>query len=76
MKKVPQERYKVSVWPTAVIFGCNLMLIKTFIFVQETLIPDRELMRSLQPLAVGKQGQRILVKHPKTKVNFLETSLK
>ena len=47
------------------------MLIKTFIFVQETLIPDRELMRSLQPLAVGKQGQRILVKHPKTKVFFI-----
>lgn len=34
---------------------------------EETLIPDRELMRALQPLAVGKQGQRILVKHPKTK---------
>ena len=40
---------------------------------QETLIPDRELMRALQPLAVGKQGQRILVKHPKTKVRHAST---
>jgi cullin 3 len=57
--------------PLRFTFDCNLMLIKTCFFLQETLIPDRELMRSLQPLAVGKQGQRILVKHPKTKVFFI-----
>jgi cullin 3 len=33
----------------------------------ETLIPDRELTRALQPLSVGKTSQRILVKFPKTK---------
>jgi len=32
-----------------------------------TLIPDRELIRALQPLSVGKTSQRILVKTPKTK---------
>jgi cullin 3 len=34
---------------------------------EETSIPDRELTRALQPLALGKANQRILVKHPKTK---------
>merc|ERR1711884_592760 len=34
---------------------------------EETCIPDRELTRALQPLALGKANQRILVKHPKTK---------
>merc|ERR1719474_2548649 len=34
---------------------------------QETLIPDRELTRALQPLSVGKASQRILVKYPKSK---------
>jgi len=33
----------------------------------DTMIPDRELTRALQPLAIGKPSQRILVKHPKTK---------
>ena len=33
----------------------------------ETMIPDRELTRALQPLSVGKASQRILVKSPKTK---------
>lgn len=33
----------------------------------ETLIPDRELTRALQPLAIGKASQRILIKTPKTK---------
>jgi len=33
----------------------------------QTLIPERELTRALQPLAIGKPSQRILVKHPKTK---------
>jgi len=34
---------------------------------EETLIPDRELTRALQPLSVGKANQRILMKNPKTK---------
>ena len=34
---------------------------------EETCIPDRELTRALQPLALGKANQRILVKSPKTK---------
>jgi len=34
---------------------------------QETLIPDRDLTRALQPLSVGKASQRILVKYPKSK---------
>ena len=34
---------------------------------EETAIPDRELTRALQPLALGKAAQRILVKSPKTK---------
>ena len=34
---------------------------------EETLIPDRELTRALQPLSVGKTSQRILVKMPKSK---------
>merc|ERR1719273_1060391 len=34
---------------------------------EETSIPDRELTRALQPLAIGKQTQRILVKTPKSK---------
>ena len=33
----------------------------------ETSIPDRELIRALQPLAIGKASQRILIKNPKTK---------
>merc|ERR1719180_364933 len=33
----------------------------------ETMIPDRELTRALQPLSVGKSSQRILVKSPKSK---------
>merc|ERR1719273_2532295 len=33
----------------------------------ETMIPDRELTRALQPLSVGKPSQRILVKSPKSK---------
>jgi len=33
----------------------------------ETLIPERELTRALQPLAIGKPSQRILIKHPKSK---------
>merc|ERR1719213_951849 len=33
----------------------------------ETMIPDRELTRALQPLSVGKTSQRILVKTPKSK---------
>lgn len=34
---------------------------------EETMIPDRELTRALQPLSVGKASQRILVKTPKSK---------
>merc|ERR1712045_64884 len=34
---------------------------------EETSIPDRELTRALQPLAMGKANQRILVKTPKSK---------
>ena len=33
----------------------------------ETLIPDQELTKALQPLAIGKASQRILIKNPKTK---------
>merc|ERR1712037_608003 len=33
----------------------------------ETMIPDRELTRALQPLSVGKSSQRILVKSPESK---------
>jgi len=33
----------------------------------ETLIPERELTRALQPLAIGKPSQRILLKSPKSK---------
>ena len=34
---------------------------------EETSIPDRELTRALQPLCVGKSGQRVLLKSPKSK---------
>lgn len=34
---------------------------------EETCIPDRDLVRALQPLAVGKASQRILLKSPKSK---------
>ncbi|CAB4067201.1 CUL3 [Lepeophtheirus salmonis] len=34
---------------------------------EETSIPEKELTRALQPLAIGKASQRILVKSPKTK---------
>jgi cullin 3 len=34
---------------------------------EETSIPERELTRALQPLALGKASQRILVKSPKNK---------
>eukprot|EP00118_Oscarella_pearsei_P022269 m.254467 g.254467 ORF g.254467 m.254467 type:complete len:627 (+) comp40385_c0_seq6:318-2198(+) len=34
---------------------------------QETMIPDRDLTRSLQPLACGKASQRILAKEPKSR---------
>jgi len=34
---------------------------------EETSIPDRELTRALQPLAIGKASQRILIKNPKSK---------
>ena len=33
----------------------------------DTLIPDQELTKALQPLAIGKASQRILIKNPKTK---------
>lgn len=33
----------------------------------ETEIPDKELKRALQPLALGKMSQRVLSKDPKTK---------
>lgn len=35
--------------------------------LKKTGIPDRELTRALQPLALGKAGQRILQKSPKSK---------
>ncbi|TRY73733.1 hypothetical protein TCAL_06696 [Tigriopus californicus] len=34
---------------------------------EETSIPDRDLTRALQPLAIGKASQRILLKSPKSK---------
>jgi cullin 3 len=34
---------------------------------EETMIPERDLMRALLPLSVGKHSQRILVKSPKSK---------
>lgn len=34
---------------------------------EETMIPERDLMRALLPLSVGKHSQRILVKFPKSK---------
>ena len=34
---------------------------------EETSIPEQELTRALQPLALGKASQRILIKHPKSK---------
>eukprot|EP00088_Acartia_fossae_P013428 TRINITY_DN17039_c0_g1_i1.p1 TRINITY_DN17039_c0_g1~~TRINITY_DN17039_c0_g1_i1.p1 ORF type:complete len:776 (-),score=232.42 TRINITY_DN17039_c0_g1_i1:593-2920(-) len=34
---------------------------------EETMIPERDLMRALLPLSVGKHSQRILVKTPKSK---------
>jgi len=34
---------------------------------EETMIPERDLMRALLPLSVGKHSQRILVKLPKSK---------
>ena len=33
----------------------------------ETDIPSKDILRALQPLAIGKPTQRILIKHPKTK---------
>ena len=33
----------------------------------ETDIPDRDLIRALQSLALGKPTQRVLIKSPKTK---------
>lgn len=33
----------------------------------ETDIPQKDILRALQPLAIGKPSQRILLKHPKTK---------
>lgn len=33
----------------------------------ETDIPERDLIRALQSLAMGKATQRILIKNPKTK---------
>lgn len=34
---------------------------------QETDIPEKDLIRALQSLAMGKQQQRLLMKTPKTK---------
>jgi len=36
-------------------------------FIHETEIPEKDLLRALQSLAMGKVGQRILTKEPKTK---------
>ena len=33
----------------------------------ETEIPERDLMRAIQSLALGKMSQRVLTKEPKTK---------
>lgn len=35
--------------------------------LSETDIPERDLIRALQSLAMGKSSQRVLLKHPKTK---------
>jgi len=42
--------------------GFNLQEIQS-----ETDIPERDLIRALQSLAMGKATQRILIKNPKTK---------
>lgn len=34
---------------------------------QETDIPEKELIRALQSLSMGKPAQRLLVRNPKTK---------
>jgi hypothetical protein len=44
------------------IIGFNLQEIQS-----ETDIPERDLIRALQSLAMGKATQRILIKNPKTK---------
>lgn len=35
--------------------------------LNETDIPEKDLVRALQSLAMGKPTQRVLIKHPKTK---------
>lgn len=46
-----------------------ILLIKFFLqeIQNETDIPERDLVRALQSLAMGKATQRILLKHPRTK---------
>lgn len=35
--------------------------------LNETDVPEKDLVRALQSLAMGKPTQRVLIKHPKTK---------
>lgn len=35
--------------------------------LNETDVPEKDLIRALQSLAMGKATQRVLIKHPKTK---------
>jgi cullin 3 len=44
------------------VFNCGFQEIKS-----ETDIPERDLMRAVQSLALGKITQRVLSKDPKTK---------
>lgn len=47
---------------------CNLSLCLPIQEIKnETDIPERDLMRALQSLALGKITQRVLTKEPKTK---------
>ena len=58
----------VTTYQTCILLMFNTNEKLTFAEIQEdTMIPERELTRALQPLAIGKPSQRILVKHPKTK---------
>jgi len=41
---------------------------------QETDIPERELVRALQSLSMGKPAQRLLVRNSKTKTKDIEPS--
>ena len=62
------QNFHISIFQMCLLLLFNMRETMTYEEIKdESSIPDRELTRALQPLAIGKASQRILIKNPKTK---------